>query len=188
MTKVLNRVPIANFKTERLVVSHWTNQLEPPPAKAQLACDLMPILTPKVLAHLPPSLQVSQTCDAIDDWITERAAESAVLRITTKADANLIGLLILVDVATAGKPPTIHMGYLFAETAWGQGFASEMLRGLLSKAQSVSPLSLVGGVARDNPASAHVLRKLEFQSQTNMSDEGNEVFTYSVTPSKGAPV
>ncbi|MEN8841352.1 MAG: GNAT family N-acetyltransferase [Octadecabacter sp.] len=187
MSQAPNKVPVADFQTERLAVLHWADQLYQPAAKAQLLHDLVPILTPTVLAHLPPFLHASQTPKAIAGWIAERAAESDVYRITMNSGADLIGLLILADVAETGAQPIIHMGCLLAQDAWGQGYASEMLRGLLVSAQSAAPLSLIGGVARDNPASAHILRKLGFQLQADMTDVDSEVFTIALTPAKGAP-
>ena len=143
-------------------------------SRRALVADLLPILSPEVLCHLPPSLQVRQSPEAVEGWIDARAAESDVYLIRTSADGALIGLLILASDPEARTPPRLHIGYLLGKTAWGQGYASEMIGGLL--AACARPVTLMGGVAEDNPASAHVLRKHGFHVQKDLSGDGMEIY------------
>lgn len=105
------------------------------------------LLRPAVLAPLPPSLQERDPAR----WIAARRAEAEVLAI--EADSALVGVALL-----AGRDP-VHLGYLLAEEAWGKGFASEAVAGLLA---ALPGESFRAGVARDNPASGRVLVKAGF--------------------------
>ena len=69
----------------------------------------------------------------------------------------------------------IHLGYLFGQAAWGQGYASGLLAGLMLHVPKTG-FRLLGGVGRENPASAHVLRKTVFQIVPELSDTKTEMF------------
>ena len=157
------------FETERLSVSHWSDTIAAPVARRGLVEQLPDLLTPDVIAHLPPFFDL--TDQNIDQWIDARDAESDIYLIhETSADA-IIGLMFLT-------PPfnnDIHLGYLLGQAAWGQGYASELLAGLLLHVQKTG-FRLLGGVGRENPASAHVLRKTGFQLVPELSDTKTEMF------------
>lgn len=150
------------FQTERLEVAHWNALLDDPDARQILINDLRPILTPIVLAPLPPSLGLSDASDAIDTWIAERAGESDVHTVRTAS--GLIGLMILACFNQPNIPVTIHLGYLFGQEAWGNGFASEMMRGFIDAIRSKgTPTVLLAGVNTDNHASVRLLQKFGFE-------------------------
>ena len=146
---------IQNFETERLNVCHWGAVLPDPERREELERNLRVLLSPAVLAPLPPSMQLDRSATP-HRWIEDRNAESDVYSVVTKADNKLIGLLILAFTDAR----TVHLGYLLAEESWGKGYASELVQGLA--VASASHL-LVGGVATDNPASARVLIKAGFE-------------------------
>ena len=84
---------------------------------------------------------------------------------------EIIGLMFLT-------PPfnnDIHLGYLFGQSEWGKGYASELLGGLMLHVPKTG-FRLLGGVGRENPASAHVLRKTGFQIVPELSDTETEMF------------
>lgn len=56
----------------------------------------------------------------------------------------------------------VEVGYWITPTHWGQGYATEALRGILSLARLVGHCRLVSRHAADNPASGRVLRKAGF--------------------------
>ncbi|MEX0298373.1 MAG: GNAT family N-acetyltransferase, partial [Kordiimonas sp.] len=118
------------------------------------------MLTPDVLAFLPPSMQVEDK--AASEWIAERNTESIVLAAQDRQTNTLLGLLILTEFM---KPYTIEvrLGYLFAKQHWGKGYATELLHGLIDWCnQTNRPMKLLGGVVKDNKPSAKVLEKAGF--------------------------
>lgn len=164
---------LPDFKTERLSVTPWSGtDLERLNRKA-----LSSILTPNVLKHLPAPLQFDATTQTIDDWISARLAESDLLAIRTNDPSALIGLLILARFQEPPQPPQIHLGYLLGENAWGKGYATELVAGLVAwyRAQP-RPAHLWGGVETANPASAKVLQKAGFQREEGEAAEGTEMY------------
>ena len=145
------------FGTERLLVAHWADTIAVPVARRGLVKQLPNLLTPDVIAHLPPFCDLSD--QNIEQWIDARAAESDIYLIRETGTEAIIGLLFLT-------PPfnnDIHLGYLLGRSTWGQGYASELLIGLVSHVRKTG-FRLLGGVGHKNPASAHVLRKQVFMS------------------------
>jgi len=59
--------------------------------------------------------------------------------------------------------PTIHLGYFFGEQYWGQGYATEIINGLVSDLGNKGESRLLAGVDADNIASARVLEKVGFK-------------------------
>ena len=173
-------IPINDFETERLSVRHWSSSLKDDVKRRDLLVALENILTPNVLKDLPPSMQVDDTPNAISEWVDARAEESDVfvVRVTPKGD--LCGLLILVKELEPDSVPTIHLGYLFAEEAWGNGYATEVIAGVLQAASNAAPLCFVGGVAKENAVSAHILRKLGFALQPELSTGDTDIFAKTV--------
>ncbi|WP_162798532.1 GNAT family N-acetyltransferase [Sulfitobacter sp. SK012] len=133
-------------------------------------------MTPIVLKHLPPSFQVNQTTEDVLKWIGERSDESDVYLICDEQSNTLIGLMFLVNGSEPEAEVKVHIGYLLSEAAWGQGYASELIKGLLLEAQKKVPMTLIGGVAKGNGASAHILRKHGFLLDQNLSNDDTEVF------------
>ncbi len=70
--------------------------------------------------------------------------------------------MILATELSRNTVPNIQLGYLIAENAWGNGYASELLDGLIEALALGPAIPLVAGIGRDNPASARVLQKSGF--------------------------
>ena len=157
------------FETERLSVAHWAETIAAPEARQRFATQLPDLLTPDVIAHLPPIFDL--TDQNINQWIDARDAESDIYPIREIGADAIIGLMFLT-------PPfnnDIHLGYLFGQSAWGKGYACELLAGLMLHVPKTG-FRLLGGVGRENPASAHVLRKTGFQLVPELSDTETEMF------------
>jgi RimJ/RimL family protein N-acetyltransferase len=163
---------IDDFRTTRLSVFQWHSELSNKKRRAKLVDDLINVLSPSVLQDLPPSIQVEQSAPAISDWVTARAAESDVYCVKNTASNALVGLLILVQ-----EGRKIHLGYLLAESTWGQGFGTELVSGFLDAVQKTAPVCLVGGVSVSNGASAHILSKLGFTLDRHQSTADTNVYT-----------
>ncbi|GAM04854.1 MULTISPECIES: GNAT family N-acetyltransferase [Novosphingobium] len=72
-----------------------------------------------------------------------------------------IGLAHLGD--GAAQRDEVELGYWIARPHWGQGYASEAARGVLSLARTLGHTRLVASHFIDNPASGAVLRKAGFR-------------------------
>lgn len=171
---------LAEFHTTRLVVRHWADDLADPSDRAWVERGVKALLTPSVLSPLPPSMQLGDTPAALSHWIDHRAEESDVYLISIRApetgSGRLIGLMILVDLTGDDQLAQMHLGYLLAEQDWGQGYATEMLTGLVKVLQEFAPLSVVAGVGHDNPVSAHVLEKAGFRNNPALSCDDTDMF------------
>lgn len=171
--------PFQQFETQRLSVAHWAEIIAVPEARRRLATQLPDLLTPDVIAHLPPFFDL--TGQNIDQWIDARAAESDIYLIRETGTEAVFGLMFLT-------PPfnnDIHIGYLLGRSTWGQGYASELLAGLVSHVPKTG-FRLLGGVGRENPASAHVLRKTGFHVVPELSDAETEMF--GITLNEKGPI
>lgn len=157
------------FETERLSVAHWADTIAVPVARQNLATQLPDLLTSDVIAHLPPFFDL--TVQNIDQWIDARDAESDIYLILEAGTDTIIGLMFL----TLPFNNDIHLGYLLGQAAWGQGYASELLAGLMLHVPKTG-FRLLGGVGSENPASAHVLQKTGFQLLAELSDTKTEMF------------
>ena len=161
------------FGTERLLVAHWADTIAVPVARRGLVKQLPNLLTPDVISHLQPFCDLSD--QNIEQWIDARAAESDIYLIRETGTEAIIGLLFLT-------PPfnnDIHLGYLLGRSTWGQGYASELLIGLVSHVRKTG-FRLLGGVGHKNPASAHVLRKTGFHVVPELSDAETEMFAITL--------
>jgi len=149
------------FQTDRLTVRPWQHEMD-----ETLKADLHSILTPTVLTPLPPPMQLRGN---VTDWMTTQSVDGTLCLIQSNVDQSTLGLLILAQPETA-----LHIGYLFSESAWGKGYATELLKGLVA---ATSGTTLIGGVAKDNPASARVLLKAGFTRDPDLSDDTTDQFT-----------
>ena len=71
--------------------------------------------------------------------------------------------------------------FLFAETAWSKGYATELLSGLIKWYKSGGrSVRLVGGVETDSMASAKVLQKNGFEKIEGLSNATNEMFVLAI--------
>ncbi len=155
-----------SYETDRLTVRHLSGRFD----RTTLAAEFTALLSPLVLRPLPMSLQLGSGPDAVISWIDARMTESDLCLVRTRVDGALIGALLSVQPDQDGP---IHLGYLFGEAAWGRGYGSEMLRGLVAQSKGQH---LRAGVARDNPASARVLEKAGFH--LDQTDATAQTLTY----------
>lgn len=162
-------VPVNKFNTERLAVYDWTPTIEHQAQRFELETALSGLLTARVLEHLPPSLRTHPGPDGIARWIDARVAESDVLLIEQKDNGNLIGLMILSADGEYGAGCKVHIGYLLAEAAWGQGIATELVAGFVAAMKPFKPVQVIGGVDKGNPSSARVLQKAGFVADVDNS-------------------
>lgn len=166
------------FDTERLSVRHWQSVLSVPGTRAWLEGALAHILTPRVLDHLPPSLKLDP--GHLGSWIDARANESDVLLVRLRDDGPLIGMVFLAVDPEGMDARNVHIGYLLAEDAWGKGYATELLVGLVGAMRRVAGITLLGGVGKGNPASARVLEKAGFTPDPERSDHETDYYIHQI--------
>lgn len=171
---------IEPFATEHLTIESWKSAVDDNVARHALTVELAAILTPPVLAQLPPSLQLGDNDTAISSWIDARDAESLVLAIRSKDDHRLIGLLILAPVIAADARTDLHIGYLLAEAEWGRGFGTEVVSGLVTAMRHVKRVRLVGGVDPENLGSVRVLQKAGFHRDPVQSGPKGDLYVCDI--------
>ena len=151
-----------SFETTRLLVKEWHSFPDESRLSQNLTDIVKDILTPNVTESLPPAWQGHYTADRVRDWIKQRDAEGVTLLIVDKEFMNPLGLVILFDMTKGSNIAELRLGYLLAESAWGKGIGSEVIKGLVGFCQNQPVASITGGVAKDNLASKRVLEKSGF--------------------------
>lgn len=74
-------------------------------------------------------------------------------------------------VGLFGQADSREIGYWLGEPFWGQGLMKDALAGLMDHLVRLDPkLRIVAGVFTDNPASAHLLKRLGFKQDINLSE------------------
>lgn len=117
------------------------------------------LLTPAVTENLPPYFHDIKTPNDTQQWFDRMIAESRLFVVKHNDSNSMIGLLF----ASTEDEQDVHIGYLLEEAYWGQGLASELLKGFIERAaQSENWTTLIGGVDRHNQASSRLLTKLGF--------------------------
>jgi tellurite methyltransferase len=155
------------FQSDRMQVQHWAIELNKTSSAKTLISELALVLTPNVLATLPEPLQLDDGPEAIEGWVKRQRLESDIFTVRSRKTTKLLGLLILAAFKERSGRTTLHVGYLFAEIAWGKGFATELLSGLVRESKSqvmeCGQIVLRAGVERANLASVRVLEKSGFK-------------------------
>ena len=163
------------YETERMEIAGWHSFPASTYDPERLPVDVAGILTERVTASLPPQWHGDYSLSRAASWIAERDAEGTTLLALDKKTSQAIGFMILFETNSVEAQVELRLGYLLAESSWGRGFATEMLSGLIQWCRTQSSIrSIVGGVARDNPASRRVLEKLGFQLAH--SSQGEDIF------------
>lgn len=154
------------FETPRLLVKEWHLLSSGDWQQQELGQVVAALLTEPVTRSLPTSWHGSYTPDRAREWIKQRDREGATLLVIDKLTQRPVGLLILLQMRAEEEDGDreVRLGYLLAEDAWGQGIASELVRGFVGWCRNQTSISsIAGGVALDNPASRRVLQKNSFQ-------------------------
>ena len=128
---------------------------------------------PEVTAFLPESLHFqSGTTDPLQ-WATTFSAENNTYVSSVrlhKDDNTLVGLLMLREEQQEENSNSIHIGYTLGKPFWGHGLATELNHGLVNHMKERNFRGvLCGGVAKGNPASVAVLKKVGFVPQPDGS-------------------
>lgn len=164
------------FVTDRLDVRPWHTSGDEQWPSLQLDEVVSNLLTAAVTRHLPPAWQGDFSEDRARDWIEERDRESPTLLVLDRATKRALGLIILFESEADDGRIDLRLGYLLSEQAWGQGYGTELLAGLVGWAEARGePASLSGGVSPDNTASRRVLERCGFSLLPHQDPEADEL-------------
>ena len=138
---------------------------------------LSALLTPAVTEFLPEPMRFAGGPNEIESWVSARNEESDVFSVRDRTTQAFLGLLILGPSRDATGALTVRLGFLLAEKAWGQGYATELVKGLVGWCEKQAvPVQLLGGVEAGNAASAAVLIKAGFTRAADMSTGETDTF------------
>jgi len=171
----MTRARDCHFETERLQAAEWHSGASGEEASGHLAEFVCALLTPAVTGQLPPSWQGDYDTARALRWIDERDQESTQLLIRSRELGKPIGLMILHEGGTM-EAPELRIGYLIREESWGQGYATELLRGLVGWARTSDYRRTVAGVAHSNAPSIRVLEKSGFVRSIDEEEDSSELF------------
>lgn len=161
------------FVTARLLVDEWHSFTDEEWAQQNHAQTVQDILTPAVTKNLPPSWQGHFTHERAQQWADERDNEGSTLLAIDQSNKKTVGIIILFETEDQGH---FRLGYMLKESAWGKGFASELIGGFVGWCRTSGIKSLTGGVERNNVASRRVLEKCGFVLQTCSKDKNEQMF------------
>ncbi|MDQ2180785.1 GNAT family N-acetyltransferase [Marinifilum sp. D714] len=165
------------FKTERLFVKDWLYKNEEVVEKLAFTKKVINILSPRVTEALPDGWQNINTTEQANQWIFERAKEGFFLTVWLKSKPELLGFLFLYECESENQSLDLRFGYLLAESAWGKGFGTELINGLVDWCKKRDYIqSLSGGVERNNIGSIKVMEKTGFSISAESKPTNDVIF------------
>ena len=162
------------FRTERLIIEDWRTRFD----NRALTDIVTDILTPAVTEFLPDDWRGSYTAERARRWIERRECNSIPLIVLEQRTQLPLGFLIVAEgVGEDSATGTVaRIGFMIAESAWGRGFATELLAGFVQLCREKGLSSVGGGVESGNSASRQVMTKCGFDEVT--SDTGGDQRLY----------
>jgi len=145
---------LCDLKSARLSAASWEEISE---------YELTQLFADAVVRWLPPGFQSAKTDTERRHFLWQLSGEAEIIALTD-VDGVHIGIVIL-----AHGDPERHLGYLFAQQAWGRGYATELLRAL-QDLYATQPVCLIGGVMAQNAASSRALEKTGFERASDGAD------------------
>ncbi|ACH67168.1 ferrichrome-binding protein [Aliivibrio fischeri MJ11] len=148
-----------NYKTSRLIIEHIDSVIVTEQASQVVLNKIVVLLTPQVTQGLPPYFHDIDTLKEAEIWLKKMSNESQLFTVSAKNTNDIIGFLFL----SGSDNEEVHLGYLLGDEYWHKGYGSELLSGLLDYLHQHPFIErLVGGVDKDNIASAKLLEKVGF--------------------------
>jgi len=162
------------YQTSRLSVVEVFNS----DADKGLLVDIMKLLTPKVVENLPPYFTNIRSVSAAQIWFEKMLIESRLFVVKDIGKNTAIGFVFV----SVENDSDAYIGYLLGESYWGNGYATELLKGLIAFINHENKLKrLIAGVDANNLVSSKLLNKLGF---INCSSENNHTIFYEYQLSK----
>eukprot|EP01060_Flectonema_neradi_P010877 TRINITY_DN1795_c0_g1_i1.p1 TRINITY_DN1795_c0_g1~~TRINITY_DN1795_c0_g1_i1.p1 ORF type:complete len:184 (+),score=32.06 TRINITY_DN1795_c0_g1_i1:54-554(+) len=151
------------FTTSRLQLCKWGGLNI---SEDQWLDALMELLTDEVTKELPPGWQGMDRA-TLKKWSAEREQDGVMLAAKNIETQDVVGLMFLFN-SSSGSGCTTHIGYLVGERHQGKGYATEIIKGLISSIPK--PVTLLAGVSSCNKPSMNVLTKCGFKSRPASPD------------------
>ncbi|MDK2594302.1 GNAT family N-acetyltransferase [Pseudoalteromonas obscura] len=148
------------FQTSRLDFYTCSALLENP----KRAIPTVQILTPSVVSFLPQDWQSPpQDCRA-HHWLNDKLKEAEIY-IAVPKQSSLNSTYIPLGMAIVhSEQYNAHLGYLIAEQAWGKGYGTELLSGVMDYLKHNTAIQTVhAGVDPSNLGSIRALEKCRFE-------------------------
>jgi RimJ/RimL family protein N-acetyltransferase len=140
--------------------------------KTETLVSITELLTPKVVESLPPYFRNIKSHSDAQDWYEKMVSESRLFMVKKTGTNTTIGFVFVFS----GNDADAHIGYLLGESYWGQGYATELLKGLIDFIKHENKITqLIAGVATNNIVSSKLLLKLGF---VKSASENNETVFY----------
>jgi RimJ/RimL family protein N-acetyltransferase len=137
----------------------------------------MEILTPSVVANLPPYFQNVNSIPSAQEWLKHVVSDGRLFVVKRIGESKAIGFVFLSTEKSSGA----HIGYLLGESYWGKGYATEILKGLIDFIASEDQVTrLIAGVATENVASIKLLQKMGF-IHSSSEDNGTMFYEYRLS-------
>ncbi len=169
-----------DFATGRLQVGPWRAVARR--SGLDIVRVIAALLTDRTTVALPESWQGNYTVGRAKAWIEERDAESSTLLVMEAASARPVGLVILAEVPLDDSMVDVRIGYVIAEALWGQGFATELLSGLIDWMRTEPSVhTMTGGVDLTNEASVAGLMENNGFHRIG-DDEGTATYQLDLAP------
>jgi RimJ/RimL family protein N-acetyltransferase len=138
--------------------------------------------TVRTTVALPESWQGDLTVESARRWIDDRDSDASMSLIAEIPSEQPVGILVLGEVPLPGPGVDLRIGYLFAESSWGRGLATELVSGVIDWARTQPGIRmLTGGVDPENRASVRVLEKCGFRVIDD-PDPGAIVYRFEIAP------
>lgn len=169
-----------SFTTQRLAVREWHTRSEFPPQR--LADFVSALLTTRVTQSLPAAWHGPYAVDRAQEWMKDRDREGVTLLAVERASRTPVGLVILTETDHESGGSEVRLGYLLTESVWGQGLATELVRGFAEWCRTADVATIVAGVTRDNVASRRVLEKSGFLCDPSTEDAAEQRFELRLQP------
>jgi ribosomal-protein-alanine N-acetyltransferase len=162
-----------SFETDRLFVDEWHSASWAGDDEQALPDVVASLMSASVTRALPAEWQGEYTPHRARQWVAERDREGPTLLAVERSSAEVVGLLIPFESeAPEGSGVGIRLGYMLAESAWGQGLGSELVEGFVAWCRAQTEIrSIIAGVAADNPASIRILEKSGFAPNREPADD-----------------
>ncbi|AEF56309.1 GNAT family N-acetyltransferase [Marinomonas posidonica] len=150
-------MPFENFCSERLDIFRF------PAETPELLSAIIDVLSGDATEYLPEEWANIDSQSKADTWLKQRLSEGDLFLVSKKACNTFVGLLLIYGFEQGKKDQDVRIGYVISDEFWGKGFASELIKALISKLSKIEGVSsVIGGVVPSNIGSVKVLTKNGF--------------------------
>lgn len=165
-----------SYKTKRLNVIDVNKLLKTLTNESDFYENVVNIMSSDVTKDLPEGWQAINTRDKAYKWLQTMQKESKFYLV--KQNKNIIGFLFLYETPLENKKIELRIGYLLAKESWGNGYATELIQGLLQHCKSGMIIeTILAGVSKDNQSSIRVLEKCGF-NRAESPDSDSLMYEY----------